>query len=661
MAAEPVPTRQHRQVASALARTIDEHYTGPLWFKEALGTRILERYLDTWDPERELLLASDVAEFGAGRSSIGDGIRHGDLDFAFGVYRRARERFEERTAYALRRLDEDLDRGRGPAPAVDRGPGDWAPDRRALRARWERQLTDEAVDLALAGHTAADIREALRSRYVQQRLRFGRLEADHVVERALNAYVRALDRYGAYLPGEAPGDRLLQAPDVLEGIGVQLRREGRYAAIDRLVPGGPAERSLALAAGDRILAVGQDSEPDPVDVVGWPLTDVVARLRGPPGTAVQLRVLPAAGDGAARTVVVVRGRIALADQVARGWIVTLGGPGPTGQRIGVIDVPSFYVGQASRPDDPAADVSRQVRRIVERHRADGIDGIVLDLRRNQGGSVEQAVRTAGLFIGAGPVVQVRHDAGTIRVRADEDAAVAWAGPLTVLMGARSASAAEIVAAALQDYRRGPVVGERSFGKGSAQSVLPFAPHGVPGAVALTTSRWFRVTGESIDVRGVRPDIDLARAAGPGRPSGGEPPAPGPEPHVAPAAWSPGAPTDRVVAWLRERSRARIDRSPAFRALREEGAERDRQRDDARGSLSLSERRHARAERDRRRQRRFRTIVTALAGEHPGRVGEAPAREAALRWDDLRAAMILREAAQITGDLASALAAGRHRE
>ena len=653
MAGELVPARQHREVAGALARTIDEHYVGPLWFKEELGTRILQRYLELWDPERELLLSADVAEFGHRRGRIGEDLRNGDLDFAFRVYRRVRDRFEERTTYAVRLLDEDLDLGRDQPLVVDRRHGDWATDRTALLARWNQRMTDEAIDLALAGETAAGIREALRSRYIRQRIRFGQLTADDVVDRALTAYVRALDRYGAYLPEESSGHGLLEAPDVLEGIGVRLRRDGQYAAIDRLVPGGPAARSLALAVGDRILAVGQAGEPDLVDVVGWPLTDLVERLRGPPGTTVHLRVLPAAGDTRSRPVVLVRDRIALEDRVARGWIVSLAGPRPPGQRIGVIEVPSFYVGQATRPDDRDAGVSQHVRQIVEQLRADGIDGLILDLRRNRGGSLEQAVRTVGLFIGAGPVAQVRRYAGTMRVRADQDPAVAWEGPLTVLVGARSASAAEIVAAALQDYRRGLVVGERTFGKGSAQNVIPLAPHGAPGAVALTTSRWFRVTGESIDVRGVHPDIDLARAAGPERRGTREQPEPGPgQQPVAPTEWSPGDPTGRVVAWLRERSRARTDHDPAFRALREERVEHDRQRADADKGLLLSERRHARAQRDSRRQQRFRTILTALAGE-------APQRTATHNWDELRAALILREAARIAGDLALALAVERH--
>ena len=659
MAAESAPELPHRQAARAVARTIDDHYIGPLWFKEALGARILEHYLEAWDPVRELFNSGDVSELWPLRRSIGDDFREGDFEVAFDVYRRARDRFEARTAHVLRFLDGDFDLGRAQPLAADRGNRGWATDHRALAARWSRRVTDEALDLALAGHTVTEIREALRARYIRQRLRFGQLAADDVVDRALNAYVRARDRYGAYLRDDSAGQELLRAPDVLEGIGVQLRRAGQYAAIDRLVPGSPAARSLALAVGDRILAVGQAGDADPVDVVGWPLADVVERLRGPPGTTVHVRVLPAVGDTAPRTAVLVRGRIALADQAARGWIVSLDGSGRSGRRIGVIEVPSFYVGRATRSDDRDAGVSRDVRQLIQQLQAEGIDGLVLDLRRNQGGSLEQAVHVVGLFIRSGPVVQVRRHAGTLRVQADQDPAVAWAGPLTVLAGARSASAAEVVAAALQDYRRGLVVGERTFGKGSAQSVIPLAPHGVPGAVTLTTSRWFRVTGESVDARGgVHPDIDLAQAAGPAPRHAEEPPDAGRAQPIAPTQWSPGDLTGRTVAWLRERSRARSDHDPAFRALREERADRDDRRTMARRGLSLSERREARARRESQRRQRLRTLLAALAGKPSARAGGAPLRVATQRWDDLRAAMILQEATRITSDLAVALAANR---
>ena len=639
------PTAEHRQASRAVVRTIDNHEGRMLWFKDTLGAQVLEHFIQAWDPDRDLLHMGDISAFSRGRSKIGVALRNGDLAFAFDLFHRVRARFDERTAYAIRLLDGELDFESGQRRFTGAERANWATDRATLQDRWARTVLDDAIDLALSGHRAGEIRETLRTRYIRLRIGFGRFDADDVAEQALNAYVRANDRYGAYFSTEAAERGQMQARNALEGIGVVVRQEGRHAAITQVLPGGPAERSRALGIDDRILGIGQRDDPELVDVVGWPIADVVERLRGAPGTIVRLRILPA-GEAVPRIVALRRARIVLENRVARGWIVPPGHAEPNGPRIGVIELPSFYVGKAAGANRGAANASDDVRRIIRRMRSVGIDGLVLDLRRNQGGSLQQAVRTAGLFIGGGPIVQVRSHTGKIQAYEDPNPAAEWNGALAVLVGSRSASAAEIVAAALQDYRRGVIVGEQTYGKGSAQSVILLERQGASGAVKLTTSYWFRITGGNIDSRGINPDIDLSWAAGPEQRGTRVEPASRIGNGITATTWSALPANEDVIALLGSRSRGRIEADPAFRALRKEVAESNLDRANAGRSLRLSERRMELERQLRRRAAVVRLLQDALVGEGTGASGLA-----AERLPDLRAAMILREAVRIAADLA----------
>ena len=645
------PSAGHRQTARAALRLLDRSASGGLRFKDDVGARVLQRFIEAWDPERELLLSADIREFERYRGEFSDAMRRGDIDLAFEVFRRVRTRLEQRTALALRLLDAGFDFGRNEYLVTDADRRGWAGDRATLREHWRRRLKNEAIELLLSGLSPSEARETLRARHQALRTRVAKVDADIVVERLLDTYAGVVDRHGGFLSPRVIERRRTEAGGVLHGIGVILRPEGQHSVVRRLVPGGPADRSRALGIGDRILGIGAPGAMQPVDVVGWSIHEVVERLRGPKDTAVRLRILPAGGATAPRTITLVRDRMRIEDRVASGRILHPGGDDLHGLRIGVIAVPSFYAGASSGGERGAAGAGDDVRRLLRSLRARGMDGLVLDLRRNRGGSLNQGVRTAGLFIAAGPIVQIRTQAGETQVRMDPDTGVEWNGPLTVLVGPESASAAEIVAAAMQDYRRGLVVGGRTHGKGTTQRIFPLNGNAAEGAVRLTVSRWYRVTGETIERRGVHPDLELARAAGSARRT--VPEAPDRERWSgAPALqWRTGALMGHMVTRLRAGSRERIAASPAFRTLREEAAERAAASSAGRLRLHLEQRRTRHEQRERRRLARMRTLHAALPAD------AVPAR-GPQSLPGLRDALILDETVRIAADLVLVQTSGR---
>ena len=646
-----VPSAEHGQIARAALRLLDRSRSGGLRFKDDLGARVLQRFIEAWDPERDFLLSADIREFERYRGEISDAMRRGDMDFAFEVFRRVRTRLEQRTALTLELLDVGFDFERNDYLVTDVDRRGWAGDWATLREHWRRLLKNEAIELLLAGLSPSEVRETLRARYQALRTRVGRVDAGAVVERLLDTYAGVVDRHGGFLSPRAIERLRTEAGGVLDGIGVILRPEGQHAVVRRLVPGGPADRSRALGIGDRILGIGAPGAMRPVDVVGWPIHDVVQRLRGPKDTAVRLRILPAGNATAPRTITLVRDRMSVEDRVARGRMLHPGGDDLRGFRIGVIEVPSFYASASIGSERGAVGAGDDVRRLVRSLRAQRMDGLVLDLRRNRGGSLNQAVRTAGLFITAGPIVQIRTHAGETQVRMDPDTGVEWDGPLTVLVGPESASAAEIVAAAMQDYRRGLVVGERTHGKGTTQGIFPLNGNAAEGALRLTVSRWYRVTGETIERRGVHPDLELAWAVGSARRSVPEAPDRGRWNGAQAVQWRTGALMGHMVTRLRAWSRERTAASRAFRTLREEVADSAAASAAGRLSLHLEQRRARHEQRERRRLVRMRTLHAALPADG------APA-QGTQSLPRLRDALTLDETVRIAADLVHVQTSGQ---
>jgi carboxyl-terminal processing protease len=486
-----------------------------------LAGKFLDRYLDALDGSHLLFLQSDVDEFDGYRATLAQATRRtGDTHPARAIFDRYLERLAQRTEYVTNMLQTaKFDFTGHDVYSYDRENAARPADLAAAQALWGQQLRVEYLQEKLSDKQPAEIVKILTHRYTQLTRTMSELSRERVLEVYLNALAHVYDPHSDYLGHEQMDSFAIAMNLSLFGIGATLQGEDGYCKIRELVAGGPAARSGLIKPGARIIAVAQAGK-EPVDVVNMPLSDVVQLVRGPKGSVVRLTLIPAgtADDSVHKTITLVRDEIKLEDQQAKARIVEL----PTGRgqtlRLGVIDLPSFYGGIDGKRGGSQPSATADVAQLLGKLRAEHVRGIILDLRRNGGGSLDEAINLTGLFIRQGPVVQTRGPEGDLEVGTDTDARVQYDGPLVVLTSRYSASASEIVAGALQDYGRAVVVGDSStFGKGTVQSILPLAPmmdrSGLsyaydPGALKVTIRKFYRPSGASTQLKGVASDIVL---------------------------------------------------------------------------------------------------------------------------------------------------------
>jgi carboxyl-terminal processing protease len=613
VASTPAQVRATGIITRVIAK---QHYLdAPL--DDELSARTLDRYLEGLDPGRSYFLASDVERLSRHRHRLDDALRQARLEPAFEIFNLFRTRLAERGEFALGQLDGRFDFSRDEDFQVDRSKAPWARDRAELDELWRRRVKNDLLNLRLAGRSESDAVVVLRRRYEGLVRRAEQLNAEDAFQVFMNAYAGSIEPHTAYLSPRNSENFQIQLSLSLEGIGAALQGEDEYTVVQRVIPGGPASASGQLQAGDRVTGVGQGRDGRIEDVIGWRLDDVVDLIRGRKGTTVRLEVLPkGASDGAARKVVsLVRDRIRLEDQAAKKTVIEAGGrPGPT-RRIGVIDIPTFYLDSAgrSRGDAEYRSTSRDVARLLGELMAERVDGVVLDLRGDGGGALTEAIDLTGLFIPTGPVVQVRDAEGKLQVLEDGDPDVTYDGPLAILVDRQSASASEIFAAAMQDYGRGIVIGEATFGKGTVQSLLELARFGRGassdlGQLKATVAQFFRVNGSSTQHRGVVPDVALPNVSDPAEEGERSLGNAIPWTSVAPARYRVSSDLSPYLPEVLARHLARIRSDSGFRWLEEEAAL--RQAALARTTTSLLEgRRRAEREREERgrleRENRFR--------------------------------------------------------
>jgi carboxyl-terminal processing protease len=463
-----------RMTANLLGHSQFAHH--PL--DDELAGKFLARYLDDLDGTRSLFLRSDVQEFAAYRSALArNTLVLGDTRAAHAIFARYLQRLAQQVAYTTKLLrTTQLDFSGHDVYSYDREHRERPADLKSAQALWRQQLRAEYLQAKLSDKQPDEIVHVLTRRRTQQLATMKALDDSEVLEIYLNALAHVYDPHSDYLGHEAMENLDIAMNLSLFGIGASLAYEDGYCMIRELIPGGPAAHSGLLEPGDRILAVAQ-GQGEPVDITELPLTRAVELIRGPKGSTVKLTILPVgAADGApTKTVTLVRDRINLEDQRAKASIIdlpaTAGGP----LRVGVIDLPSFYAARGGTGPEAGHGATADVATLLGKLKAEQVRGIVLDLRGNGGGSLDEAVSLTGLFIRQGPVVQTRNLAGDIEVNADQDPTVAYAGPLVVLTSRFTASASEILTGALQDYGRAVVVGDTAtFGKGTVQSILPLA-------------------------------------------------------------------------------------------------------------------------------------------------------------------------------------------
>lgn len=519
------PSDRHREVSQTVTKLVEkDHYRG-VSVDDGLSSRILDRYLEALDSNKMYFLKRDIDGFQVHRNRLDDSVRKGDVQAVFDIFVIYRDRTRERMEYALSLLDSEPDFSEQETYFFDRADGPWSGDEGELNDLWRRRVKNDSLSLILAEKTWDEAREVLEKRYKRVLKRVSQLNSDDVFETFMNAYVRTLDPHSSYFSPRNSEEYRIQMSLSYEGIGASLQVEEDYVTVMDIIAGGPAAVNGELKPDDRITAVGQGADGEMVDVIGWRLDDVVQLIRGPGGTIVRLQILPgAAAPGTDEgELALTRDRIKLEAQAAKEKVIKI----PRKSReltIGVISVPSFYrdYSAKARGDENFTSSTADVRRLIAELEKTGIDGLILDLRNNGGGHLSEATGLSGLFIERGPVVQYRDANRRVQVLADPDPGIAYRGPLAVLVNRYSASASEIVAAAIQDYGRGVVIGQRTFGKGSVQNLYPLDGRNHPlgrllgsnaelGQLTLTVGKYYRVTGGSTQHKGVDPDIQLPSA------------------------------------------------------------------------------------------------------------------------------------------------------
>ena len=483
---------------------------------DALSQDVFKRYLEALDGGKQFFTAADVARFGPYKAKMDDAIRSGDLAPAYEIFTVYKQRVGQRVAYARALLKQDFDFTGSQRWDYDREDAPWPADGKELDAIWKKSVMNDWLRLKLAGKKPDDIRKTLDKRYANLQRSINELKTEDVFQTFLNAYTGAIDPHTDYFTPRTAENFNQSMSLSLEGIGAVLQRQDDLVAIREIVPGGPADLSGKLTVGDRIVAVGQGKSGVMTDVIGWRIDDVVAQIRGKKDTQVRIEYIPveAGIDGKHQTVTITRQKVKLEEQAAKAETITLPADtsGPA-RRIGVIKLPAFYQdfeGRRRNPNDFNS-ATRDIAKLLAQFKAQGVDGVVMDLRNNGGGSLDEAVELTGLFIDKGPVVQVRESGGRVTVNSDRKTGVSWDGPLAVLINRGSASASEIFAGAIQDYGRGLVIGETSFGKGTVQNMVDldrWPANEAPrfGSVKLTIAQFFRVAGGSTQHKGVVPDI-----------------------------------------------------------------------------------------------------------------------------------------------------------
>jgi len=509
------PLERQKSVAKRIGMILEEAHYRHAKIDDRMSEQVFDRYLDSLDGQRSYFLASDVQELQAFRLRFDDMIHTGNVEPAYLIFARFQQRNRERIRYAMKLLEKEPDWTVNESFEFDRAKQAWPASTAELDELWRKRVKADGLSLVLAGKTWAEAADTLKKRYERVLKRVDEVRPEDVFENLMNAYARTYDPHSNYFGARNSEEYRIQMSLSYEGIGATLQSQDDYVQIVNILPGGPAAVAGTLSINDRIIAIAQGKEGAFQEVIGWRLDDVVQLIRGKNGTLVRLQVLPAgATPGTPEKIIeFTRGKVTLENQAAKKEkkLVTRNG---RSYNIGVITVPGFYqdVQAQSQGEQDYRSTTRDVRRLIEEFQKEGgVDGLVLDLRGDGGGYLPEATALTGLFIDKGPVVQLKDYTGRVEVLEDPNPGIVYDGPLVVLVDRASASASEIFAGAIQDYKRGYVIGQRTFGKGTVQNLVPldrWSQRPVDGQLTVTIGKFYRVTGESTQHRGVEPDIPL---------------------------------------------------------------------------------------------------------------------------------------------------------
>jgi len=510
------PVSQQSQAARLSAEILSRYHYKPIKLNDISSNKIFDNYLKSLDGERIFFTQDDIDQFSFARSKLDNALLEEDLTIPFSMFNLYRERVTQRISYAKSLLKKPFNFDVKESYQYVRDDAPWEKSAEDLNELWRKRVKNDWLRLKVAGKDDKSIVETLTKRYDNSLTSLNKIKSDDVFQSFMNAYAMAIDPHTNYFGVRAAEDFNISMRLSLVGIGAVLQDKDEYTIIKELVTGGPAALSGKLKVGDRIVGVGQGESAPIVDVMGWRLDDTVDLIRGAENSTVLLDILPAdAGvDGLHKRISLVRKKINLEQQAAKKSVIEIK-DGNLTRKIGVISLPVFYQDFLARQngDKHFKSATRDVTQLIDELKKEKIDSLLIDLRNNGGGSLDEAIELTGLFIDQGPVLQERDVEGNIKVDNDVNAGAIWQGPLGVLINRGSASASEIFAAAIQDYGRGIIIGELSYGKGTVQSVInldKIAKNEAPkfGEVKMTVAQFFRINGGTTQLRGVVPDIRL---------------------------------------------------------------------------------------------------------------------------------------------------------
>ena len=475
---------------------------------DSASSEIFDKYVNTLDPGHAYLLQTDLDALNEYRYRLDEALKHGDLKPAFAIYNTFQARLLNRLDALIAGLEDGVEKFNFDADEtlqIDREAAPWSESEAANDALWERRVKASILSMKLNERDLGDIQDVLLKRYRNRLKQARQTRSEDAFQLYINAFASTYDPHTQYLSPRSSENFNMSMSLSLQGIGAVLRTEDDYTSVVRLVPAGPADKAGELKPSDRIVSVGQGERGKLIDVVGWRLDDVVELIRGPKDTIVRLELVDNSGDEeSSRVIRIKRDTVKLEEQAAQKKVFTL--ESELGDvRIGVLEIPTFYVdfNAVRRGEKNFRSTTRDVSRLIEELKVEGVDGLVVDLRSNGGGSLQEAQSLTGLFIRKGPTVQVRKARRpNARIYRDEDGRTAWDGPLAVLVNRLSASASEIFAGAIQDYQRGLVIGTQTFGKGTVQTLVPLNR----GQLKITEAKFYRVSGDSTQHQGIVPDI-----------------------------------------------------------------------------------------------------------------------------------------------------------
>ena len=501
------PSDTQRETMVEMIEQLEERHYAKHRYDDDLSSSHLDSYIDSLDGSKMFFTEADIADFEQYRTVMDDQLHEGNLEAGYMIFNRFQDRLVARMEAVVNSLPDTV-------AAMDFEVDEsfplevenlaWAKNQKELDDRWRKRLKNEVLSLKLAEKEADEIAPTLSKRYASQLKRVQQYNSQDVFQVYANALTELYDPHTNYLSPRRSENFNINMSLSLEGIGAVLQQEDEYTKVARLVAKGPADKQGELQPSDKIVGVGQDAEGGIEDVIGWRLDEVVELIRGPKDSTVRLEVIPAnSKTDEHKVITIVRNTVKLEEQAAQKEIMEV----PVGNemiKVGVIDIPAFYIDFEAmrRGDEDYKSTTRDVKKLLQELQEEGVEGIVVDLRNNGGGSLQEANELTGLFIEYGPTVQIRHSSRRVWRDGKRLKTTYYDGPLVVLQNRLSASASEIFAGAIQDYQRGIIVGDRSFGKGTVQTLVPLTE----GQLKITESKFYRISGESTQHRGVVPDV-----------------------------------------------------------------------------------------------------------------------------------------------------------